>query len=611
MLPRGAWGHKVPPARAGRRRTGGKTARGTRSGWRVSCTIVHPLMPPVTRPLPPIPDLLSATPMVRIDLAALRQTLVFAFAMDGAFETFEDALRDATLPASSWDRAHFQRDLFLDELVERCLPVRACGRTYRASTAHLLRVIAEPPRAPEVLAFRRRILEELCASDALRRDLETAYAEIIALRGLLCAGQAGVRWLRRLEILRAVHHVFATLAGAFEGAGSGLSRLRAYGLAVRESEAYRRLDALLDHEEHLGTVDVRVRVGADGELRTFQIVGVRENSANPFYTSPLGRIWSRLRLLLRGYRMNGGEVLERLFDDVFTGLEASLGLLFQLVGDVEFYLAGLGLRDLARSKGLPVCLPDFVPAGSSGMDFHALWNPLLLGEKAAPVPCDLRTAGEASVVIVTGPNSGGKTRLLQAVALAQLLGESGLFVPAAEARMPRASGLFVSLVEEARADQPEGQLGMELMRIRRMFEELGVGSLVMLDELCSGTNPSEGEEIARLVISLLPELEAQVFVTTHLLQFAARLAEERPTQRLEFLQVELDARERPTYRFVPGVATTSLAYRTAARLGVTRDELLALIARKKRALGGEATPPARAGARVGAAEAGVAVESAE
>ncbi len=173
-------------------------------------------------------------------------------------------------------------------------------------------------------------------------------------------------------------------------------------------------------------------------------------------------------------------------------------------------------------------------------------------------------------------------------------------MPAAAARMPRASGLFVSLVEEARADQPEGQLGMELLRIRRMFEQLEVGSLVLLDELCSGTNPSEGEEIARLVISLLPELSAQVFVTTHLLQFAARLAEERPIPRLEFFQVALDERERPTYGFVPGVAKTSLAQKTAARLGVTRDELLALIALRKRAPSADAVPSSRrlsAGAR--------------
>jgi DNA mismatch repair protein MutS2 len=77
----------------------------------------------------------------------------------------------------------------------------------------------------------------------------------------------------------------------------------------------------------------------------------------------------------------------------------------------------------------------------------------------------------------------------------------------------------------------------------------------------------------------------QAFVTTHLLQFAARLAEERPVASIDFLQVELDELERPTYRFVPGVAKTSLAAKTAARLGVTREELLERIESKKRSRG--------------------------
>jgi DNA mismatch repair protein MutS2 len=70
-------------------------------------------------------------------------------------------------------------------------------------------------------------------------------------------------------------------------------------------------------------------------------------------------------------------------------------------------------------------------------------------------------------------------------------------------------------------------------------------------------------------------------VTTHLLSFAAELSVQRPFASLEFLQVELDAQERPTYRFAPGVARTSLAHRTAERLGVTRGELLERIASKR------------------------------
>jgi DNA mismatch repair protein MutS2 len=153
-----------------------------------------------------------------------------------------------------------------------------------------------------------------------------------------------------------------------------------------------------------------------------------------------------------------------------------------------------------------------------------------------------------------------------------------LFVPARRASLPWASGLFVSLIEQAHVDQREGRLGTELLRIRHLFEQLEPGSLVILDELCSGTNPSEGEEIFRLVVNLLGEVRPAAFITTHFLSFAARLAAEKPS--LEFLQVELDGEERPTYGFVRGVATTSLAHRTAARLGVTEAELRRLALQK-------------------------------
>jgi DNA mismatch repair protein MutS2 len=164
-----------------------------------------------------------------------------------------------------------------------------------------------------------------------------------------------------------------------------------------------------------------------------------------------------------------------------------------------------------------------------------------------------------------------------------MLGQSGFFVPAREARLGIAPGLFVSLIEEATADQSEGRLGMELIRIRSLFEKLRVGSMVVLDELCSGTNPSEGEEIFELVLTLLAELQPQAFITTHFLQLAARIADNPPVPRLAFFQVELDQHQFPTYRFVGGVASTSLAHRTAARLGVTREELLSLIEASKRA----------------------------
>jgi DNA mismatch repair protein MutS2 len=547
----------------------------------------------VYRPLDPVPpDLLGAEPEARIDVGALRTALVFAFAAGGAPDAFDAVIAAARLPPSTWDREDFARDVYLEELVARCLEVRIGGKVYPASARYVARVLGEPPRGAADVDARRAVMAELASSPERRAELERVYLAIVRLRSLLCTARALSQRGRRIEVLRAAREAFELLASSFEGATSSLARLRAFGDAVVAGEAHGRVVQLLEHDDHQGSLELRVRVGADGEVRAMQIVGVREDTSNPFHVPALRRFLSRLALFFRGWRASRDEVAERLLIEVFAGIEEPVALLFQLLGDIEPYLAVLGLRDRAAQQGLAMALPELLPpdgrsegAAGAGLELSGLFNPLLLAAGVRPVACDVRAAPGA-VVVVTGPNSGGKTRLLQAIAIAQMFAEAGLLAPVRAGRVPRAPGLFASLYEEPRSDAPEGHLGMELLRIRRLFDQLDHGSVVVLDELCSGTNPTEGEEIARLVLSLLPELGVQAFVTTHLLQFAARLAEERLVAGLDFLQVELDDQERPTYRFVPGVAKTSLAQKTAARLGVTRDELLARIAAKRKAVHG-------------------------
>ncbi|HEY1537456.1 MAG TPA: DNA mismatch repair protein, partial [Polyangiaceae bacterium] len=507
----------------------------------------------------------------------------FAFATGGTAETFGKIWERAEFGASDFSSDCFARELFLSDFVTRCLSFTVGGQKYLAERGHLLRLLSHPPKDQQVTRFRQQILAELVEHPERAQELERLTAKIRLLVLKLEAPDRGKRYDaigRRVDILRSVRELLDELSSAFAGSSSGLSRVREFAAEQRKIPAYETLVNLLDYENDRATIELRVKVGYDGELRSFQIVRAGENQENPFYRTRFGRFLTKLTLWLQGYGFREAELIGRLTNAAFDGVQDCVLWLFQLLVDMEFYLASLSLKQLAASNGLEMCLPELHAEPDARTELEALFNPFLLLEERPPKTCNLSPA-ERALVVITGPNSGGKTRLLQALALAQLLGQSGSFVPARRAVLKVRCGLFVSLSHEASSDQREGRLGTELLRIRRMFEQLSFGSLVILDELCSGTNPSEGEDIFELVVSLLAELEPQAFITTHFLQFASRLESERPVLRLEFLQVELDAQENPTYGFVPGVATTSLAERTAERLGVTREALRELVDRAR------------------------------
>ena len=347
---------------------------------------------------------------------------------------------------------------------------------------------------------------------------------------------------------------------------------------MQAGEPYRSLCDLLRFDENLATVNLQVRVGAEGRVRGLEIVSLRENVESPFVGSVWRRWMAKIELFARGYRFGDGEVMARLIYAVFDGLKDEFVPFVQLLGDIEFYLGALGFHDLAAARGLGVCLPELALPGEPRV-LLGLFNPFLLVQGVKVVACDLHIDRHDTTVLLTGPNSGGKTRLLQSLGIAQLLAQSGVFVPARFGCMALTPGLVVSLIQETSADQAEGRLGIELLRIRDLFENLAPGAMVILDELCSGTNPSEGEEIFELVVNVLTRLRPQTFITTHFLAFAARLQEERRIADLRFLQVELGPDQEPTYRFVPGVARTSLASHAAARLGVTGEQLTSVVER--------------------------------
>ena len=526
-----------------------------------------------------VPNLLSPDAHLAVDAGELCGAMDFAFAGGGCYDTLYAALEETKLPESDFDPGDFADSLFLPELVSTCMAVTLKGWEAPLNEAFLVRVLSHPPQDPAVAAYRRAILTELSEDDGLRDAFEELYRQLCRLRRYFDHDSTVSNYeatRKRIDTLSMIRDV-TELATRFGRAESGLGSIAALAEEMKQSEGWARLVELLDYENDMAKVDVRMQVGADGRVRSFSIIHLEESEDNRFYATPLGRFITRVTMWWRGYRLEGAEMVSRWLDLVFQGVSHFLPSFFQLLGHMEVHLSQLAFRDRCRSKGLEVCFAELTEGG--GRHVEGLFNPILFRQGVTPIPCRIDDE-EAGISIITGPNSGGKTRLLQAIGIAQLLAQSGFFVPAAEARFRRATGMFCSLIDEQRADDEEGRLGSELMRIRRLFETSSGRALVILDELCSGTNPSEGEEIFYLVLTLLRELGPEAFITTHFLEFARRL--ENDDEPLSFLQVELDELQHPTYGFVPGVADTSLAAQTAARLGVTREELLSLVRRNKR-----------------------------
>jgi DNA mismatch repair protein MutS2 len=533
----------------------------------------------------PWPDLLNPTPSVSVDEAALRKALAFSFVAEDEAGAIAAALDVAPLAASSFDPECFSRELFIAQLVQHCMRVRIDGQPAPVHDGYVLRVLSQPPSDLTVTIHRQKVWRTLVADADARAALYALHQSLAALWKLFRGeGQLGIRGeqaRRRIEILKRLHTVLGQLAApALARADSALSRLPDFAAHVRLTDGYARLCDLLHYESERAYADLTVQLGADGSIRALRLHALREDKQSRYHT-PLALQWlGQAWLWLKGYRITEGEVLDRWLDQVFEGLAEFLPALVQLSGDLDVFLSGLAFHDGCVARGMAVCFPEFC-AAHEAEHLESLFNPLLFALDVKPVPCTLALGTDANTTLITGPNSGGKTRLLQALGILQLCAQAGMIVPAARARLSAVPGIFASLTQESSAEQPEGRLGTELLRIRMLFERAQFGSLLLVDELCSGTSPSEGEGLFRMVLELLAELRPIAFVSTHFLAFAAELAERPAGLALQFIQVELDAEERPTYRFVAGVAATSLARRTAQRLGVTREELMALIAQKQ------------------------------
>lgn len=536
-----------------------------------------------------MPDLLHLEPHLNVDRRRVVELLDMAFLGSATGSALNDLLGSGNR-RGPWDRQFFAEDLFLEDLVRDFFTLRVEGVPQAVNQAFLTAVISDPPCDVETIRFRQAILRELEEDETLRGATERLYVRLSRLLTMLRVpdhvAQLDIN-AHRMEIFILIQDIVHRMEADFETARSGLRRLHETGRDILASEEYGYVASLLDYEKRFLSLSVNVNLGADGRVRDLDIHEICENKGNAFHIPPIKRLLKRFKLfVLHGTFLSNHEMVNQLLYKVFLRFAPSLVTLVVLIAHLELYLTARTFRRKIEAEGLRVSLPDFDE--KAPLRLRSAFNPLLLDMESPPVPADVGRDSLFGVTLVTGPNSGGKTRLLQTLGLVQTLGQSGLYVPAAEARLPIVRGMFVSVIESEAFDQEEGRLGRELVRIRSLFEGVRSPAMVILDELCSGTNPSEGIEMFSLVLRLLERLRTVTFISTHFLDYAQSLYAEKPIRDLEFIHVEIDANQRSTYQFLPGVAPTSLAAVTAERLGVTFESLSKLIDSR---LDEEAAPP--------------------
>lgn len=202
-------------------------------------------------------------------------------------------------------------------------------------------------------------------------------------------------------------------------------------------------------------------------------------------------------------------------------------------------------------------------------------HPLLLQThgRAGTVPLDMQLGSEFQTLVISGPNAGGKSVALKCVGLLTLMVQCGIPIPAAEQSAVRVfKKLFVEIGDEQSIENDLSTFSSHLAHLKLITEEADSDTLVLIDEIGSGTDPLEGSAIASAVLQVLTERGAYTIVTTHhsALKTFAHMQPGIENGAMEFDQTTL----MPTYRFRAGIPGSSYALEMAQRLGFPEDILM-------------------------------------
>mgnify|MGYP000845720500 FL=1 len=195
-------------------------------------------------------------------------------------------------------------------------------------------------------------------------------------------------------------------------------------------------------------------------------------------------------------------------------------------------------------------------------------HPMLPKDKVVPI--DIELGQNFSILLITGPNTGGKTVSMKTLGLLALLAQSGCFLPTApDSEIPVYRNIYADIGDEQSIEQSLSTFSAHTRNIVRIIDKAEQGDLILLDEVGAGTDPDEGAALARSIIAHFLQQGIAVVATTH---YAVLKTYAYAESGIENASVEFDLKTlRPTYRLLIGIPGASNAFSISRQLGLPQD----------------------------------------
>lgn len=219
--------------------------------------------------------------------------------------------------------------------------------------------------------------------------------------------------------------------------------------------------------------------------------------------------------------------------------------------ELAFYVGCLNLHDQLAEMGCCITFPKLIASNEQVHSFEDLYDiSLVLTVKDKIIGNKMNTHLK-DLFVITGANQGGKSTFLRSIGLAQLMMQSGMYVPAQDFSVSICYGIFTHFRREEDVSMVSGKLDEELNRMNHIVNAITPKSLVLFNESFAATNEREGSEIARQIVCALIEKDIKVFFVTHLYEFA-HYFEKQQIESVKFLRAERQSGGGRTFKIIDG-----------------------------------------------------------